>query len=518
METELGTLTRRRKHEEPGRVPARPLLALAKLRAGLALFARAANADDELDGDAITFDKPALLADPARLPIVAGASAMLDVWAGQDGLSSVALDGRGISWLHVEGGKVEHRRFRRTSQLRAVLRAGDQPMIVWATSRARCEQDENKCLRRATGLARLDESAEQLPSPIWLGGHPAGRVDRSLQFLMDDRVDLLARADAFGALEVRRFKLERAAQAEAAPAREKSPAPADGATAAAASSQDDARPLAPLERFPVPAADTPLEALLLPGQPAAVVYATGTNSGIEVSLVRYENGAAKVMLGALGGSGAFIASCAVDDERFVVYGTQSELAIARIGADGEPNAVLPAASIALGDPLHPEDPGHDRLRLLCRSGRALLVATTRERSLFTLGCDRERCERGPELARDVSGFDASAFGETTLIAYARSAQPQLVVLRLDAHGAPLEAGQTPAACWDPHGGMCGQPKLASDGSRLLLCAREDSDLLALESEDGGRVWKTLSGLKVSTAINTDVNAAMEQHRKRKGLE
>ena len=66
--------------------------------------------------------------------------------------------------------------------------------------------------------------------------------------------------------------------------------------------------------------------------------------------------------------------------------------------------------------------------------------------------------------------------------------------------------------------MCGQPTLVTDGSRLLLCAREGSDLLALESEDGGRAWKPLSGLKVSTAINTDVNAAMEQHRKRKGLD
>jgi hypothetical protein len=41
-----------------------------------------------------------------------------------------------VEWLHVEGGKLDHRRFKRGSQVRAAIRVGAQPMIVWATPKA----------------------------------------------------------------------------------------------------------------------------------------------------------------------------------------------------------------------------------------------------------------------------------------------------------------------------------------------------------------------------------------------
>ena len=66
--------------------------------------------------------------------------------------------------------------------------------------------------------------------------------------------------------------------------------------------------------------------------------------------------------------------------------------------------------------------------------------------------------------------------------------------------------------------MCGQPTLVADSGRLLLCARDGSDLLAIESEDAGRTWKSMSGLQVSNAAPTDADAPMRQHRLRKGLD
>jgi hypothetical protein len=501
---ELSVLARARKTGPGGRVSARPLLALAKLRAVLSLFARAANADTRLDANAVRFKQPAALAEPARLPIVAGSNAALEVWAGPDGLSALALDARGISWLRVEGGKLEHRRVKRTSQVRAVLRIGTRPLIVWATASERCEKDEHHCARRATGVAYFDETLEQLPPPIWLGGHPAGRVDRSLRLLVDDRIDLLARSDARGALEVRRFDLAHSEQ-HAAPE-------------TSASAHADAPPLVPLQRFALPAADAPTDALLLQGQPAAVVYAIASEAGTQVRLWQYEAAEAPLALSTLTGAGAFIEACESDGTRFIVFGTHSELGVVRVATDGHLNAVLPATSIALGDPLHPQNAGHDRLRVLCRGERATLVAATVDGTLITLHCDARACERGPELARDVASFDATVTGEKTLVAYSTSAQPQLVVTALDDRGQPLGQAQTPAACWDPPSGMCGQPTLVAEAGRVLLCARDGADLLALESDDGSEHWKPISGLKVSGAIDTDGTAPMQQHRVRKGLD
>ena len=66
--------------------------------------------------------------------------------------------------------------------------------------------------------------------------------------------------------------------------------------------------------------------------------------------------------------------------------------------------------------------------------------------------------------------------------------------------------------------MCGQPTLVADSGRLLLVGRDGTDLLAIESNDGGEHWLPMSGLKVDHAINTDPSAPMNQHRLRKGLE
>jgi hypothetical protein len=492
LRQELGQLARQRASGERGRVPERPLLALAKLRAGLTLMAQATNTTEGLDDNAVVFAEPAALAEPARLPLYAGSDAALDVWAGQDGLEATAMDRRGISWLRIESGKVERARVKRTSLVRATMRERGKPYIVWAMPPSRCEEDEDRCVRRATGIAELEPNAIALPDPIWLGGHPAGRVDRSLRLQLDGRVDLLARASAEGALELRRYVLER-------PQQEKAP------------------PLSPEQRWPLPEQVTPADALLLDGSPAALAYATRGPSGAEYWLWRYEGAAApeRIAGAAAAGDGPWLAACRTDATTWLVLGAERGLQVLPItgGGRGEPVEV----ELALDAPLHADDPARDGLRLLCDDAQLTMIGIARDRALAQVRCDGAACARGPDVAKNVTRFDGVRHGEHTLVAYTTGTAPEIHVAQLGADGAAGDE-RSPAACWDPMRGMCGQPTLVSDGKRLLLAARDGSDLLALESEDGGASWTTMSGLQVSTAISTDASTPMDQHRIRKGLE
>ena len=492
LRTELGQVARQRASGKQARVPERPLLALSKLRAALTLMAQATNMHEGLDASALTFEAPPALTQPARLPIYAGATAALDVWLGQDGLEALAMDRRGISWLRVESGKVDRERVKRTSLVRATVRHGDQPYVVWAMPPKKCEQAEDRCVRRASGLARFDKGAAELPRPIWLGGHPAGRADRSLRIGLEEQADLLARSTPEGELEVRRYKLEQ-------------------------SEQEDAPPLSPTQRWPLPDAARPTDALLLPRQPPALLYAESGPAGTYYRLWEYTGEAPPELLVRDVGLEGWLASCPAQDRTWLLLGTEKALQIMAIGPDAtrtEPQRV----ELALDNPLHVSDPAGDRLRLLCSDEQIDLLGIARDRSLAHLRCGPEACETLPPIARNVGHFDAAPRKGGLLVAYTRGTEPLILVARVNTAGAVEGEPASPAACWDPTRGMCGAPTLVSDGTRILLGARDGSDLLAIESEDGGKQWKTMSGLKVSTAISTDVSAPMDQHRIRKGLE
>jgi hypothetical protein len=217
-----------------GRVPERPLLALARLRGGLTMLARAGGVADEIDADAVRFTRPSPAIAPSKLPLVAGASAPLWVRAGQDGLRAVALDGRGISVLRVADGKLDRRRVRRTSLVRGALELDGEPLLVWAMAPERCAEADDHCARRAMGAAVLGPEELVLPEPTWLGAHPHGRVDRSLRVGLGAQLEVLAVADAEGALEVRRFVLPQAAPAaEPQPDSTQPAEPAEGGPPAA---------------------------------------------------------------------------------------------------------------------------------------------------------------------------------------------------------------------------------------------------------------------------------------------
>jgi hypothetical protein len=519
-ERELDALQRQRlAHHGGGRVPARPLFALSRMRAGLTLFARAAGADDALDSDAVRFNRAPGLVPPARLPIMAGSMAALQVWAGQDGLRAIAMDGRGVSWLRVEDGKLDRHRVRRTSLVRAALRAEDRPLLVWAMPQERCAQQADRCIRRATGVALLGNEDHALPTPTWLGGHPAGRADRSLRWGLAGRVDLLARKTSNGELELRRYALDPAAAAAAPPA---STDDANGEPAAAPEQAAPAAPpLSPSERYAWPDPAVPSDALLLPSLPAAVAYTTtvpGESPEERAFLWSYEQAAPPLALGSARGSGAWLHACEADGTRWIALGTQDALTLARVDIDGSVLVPLSNSELAIGAPLAEDDPAHDRVRIACSAERARLFITTANSRLVALRCERAQCTPPSELVRDVHSFDVVQRGDNSLVAYSRATQPEIAVLRLDANQRPLSPPVVPAACWDPTSGMCGQPTLVNDSGRLLLVARDAADLLAIESNDGGAHWLPMSGLKVDSAISTDPSAPMKQHRLRKGLE
>jgi hypothetical protein len=100
------------------------------------------------------------------------------------------------------------------------------------------------------------------------------------------------------------------------------------------------------------------------------------------------------------------------------------------------------------------------------------------------------------LASAVQGFAFELHDDQLLLAYAGVQNvAQIRLLTLDTQARVSVPERVPAACWAPRGGLCGTPVLARVGQRLLLGAREGTDLMLLESPDDGASWEPLRGLK-----------------------
>jgi hypothetical protein len=521
VERELVTLDTSRKRG-PGRVPARPLEALRRLQAATVLFAQAAGVDADVDNDAIRFEHAASgLATPARLPLMAG-NGTLDVWSSGPTLEAIALDGRGISYVRVADGKIDRDRLRRTSFLRGVLRAGSTPYLVWAMPDARCADREDHCAGRPTGLAPYERGATALSEPTWkLSGHPAGRLDRVMQVSELGRVDLLARATPAGALELLMFRL-----------------PSASAGATGNSGEHKALSLEPNADYPVRSEGGAVSALLLPGEPSAALYASDTDEGVSASLAYAREDAKPLPLPAASGAGAWAVGCTLGDARYLVYGSTSQMRIVRAhpsaaldsattkpaglsGGTIDPGALEPLSvvDVALRAPLDADNPAFDEVRLLCDAERAHVLYTNITHALQQITCDANGCGQPQEIARDVSGYSAVSAGEALVVAFAAPLNAGVVqVIRVDREGHAVARASTPAACWEPLGGMCGTPTLIRDAQRLVLAARDGADLLALESTDLGRTFSTLSGLVVGTGFEASTTSPLQQHRLKKGLQ
>jgi hypothetical protein len=476
------------------RVPSRPLAAIAKLQGALTLMAQAAGTDEDLDNDVLRFEPSSALATPARLPLFAAPGAVLHLTAAGGVLEALAIDARGVSWLRLDGGKIDRERVKRTGLLRSMLHTGNEPFMVWATPEARCRERADHCAFRATGVAAYARGAGALPSPTWLAGHPTTRPDRAMQVGPNGRVDMLARRAPDGGIVLRRFLLPATVAVPGAP-----PLNAESTTSILESTHVS-------------------DSHLVPNELNVVAYAEANGGTVNAALVWADHARAPVVLDPVPGDDPFISACGSADTHYVVYGSLTAHRIARIDATGvgyTTEVLVRRMSRAFSE----DNPALDQLRLLCAAAAAQLLVLDVNATLWLTTCSRDAaCAPAIRIAEQVSTFDAIGLEKHTVIAFSGAGSASAIrILRVSSDGKASGPAVVPAACWNPSEGMCGLPSLAQEGQRLLLAARENSDLLVLESNDAGAHFTTLSGLKMRDAFDPVSHDPLEQHRVRKGL-
>ena len=187
-------------------------------------------------------------------------------------------------------------------------------------------------------------------------------------------------------------------------------------------------------------------------------------------------------------SARWVTGCAEQGGVGYAAGNGATLSIGRINEVG-PRSFAPLA-LATRDVIHESDPRRDRVQRLCRNEGALAVVLTTESELLVVWCeDSEPSCRSLSVSKGVSSFAALSDPQGVLLAYAGDADaPQIFVRRLDLRRGALTPARIAAPCWASSRGLCGQPILERLGARVLLGARQGTDLLLLESGDEGATW------------------------------
>lgn len=521
VERELTALDAARK-QGVTRVPDRPLLAIGKLRAALTLLARAANVTDTLDEPAVRFGETLTAIEPSRLPIMAGETAALDLWLRDGGIEAYALDGRGLSWLALDAGKIDRARVKRSQLLRGTIRVPDA-YGVFAMPPERCKTDEHHCLRRATGVAPITRDGlfaadQRAPlEPQWLASHPIGRFDRSVR-VDAMAIELLALADAHGGVALRQFARRAAPESADAP---------EPAAEASGEEKENAgpRPSAATDEWPVERAEgAALDATFVRERSGRnVAVARATEHGVEALLLDPRARAEPALeLGSTNGTAPFITTCrdlqsgGALERSWLAYGSESELALVRV--DAQAVTPLTRAALSIDAPIDATDPERDHVLVRCSGATSAVLALTTNDELVALLCEEARCEQRT-ISQGADSFAAvlaeTRAGTQLVVALSRSSDPSIAVTTWQLGSAPSSL-HVPSGCWDPPAGMCRIPTLAAEGSHVVLAARERGDLRVIESRDAGKTWSALSDMVPTTTTN--LNSVMDQHRLRKGLE
>jgi hypothetical protein len=197
------------------------------------------------------------------------------------------------------------------------------------------------------------------------------------------------------------------------------------------------------------------------------------------------------------GKYGWIVGTACPDGASFTFGSDNLLALGAITSDGQLSMRAPLP-LALDQVVHDSDPAHDRVHNLCAAqGHLFALARDPRDNLLAIGCQADVACESRAVASGVRTFAALSLDEqATLVAYAGSKNlAQLRLQTLGPNGERRAAERVPSACWAPSGGMCGTPVLGRVGSRILLGAREGTDLMVLESADRGVSWEPLRGLK-----------------------
>ena len=451
MADELEELAERRSRGDR-RVPDRPMRAMSTLRGALAELGVSSGVS------ALSADRDAVVIEPGADDDLAIASIVpLHVSVGgpwsiamEDGaLLAGVMDSRAVAWVRVGDGGVEQRATRRPSLVSGMLGARATPWLLWTTSSTTCEESEEGCVNRATGLAAFLEDRQTLEPMMWLGAHPLGAPERSAH-VGDGVVHILALDDA-GA-RVMRFSIP----------------------------EPEVRALGEEIEVPQITAEgqwsiTPGEGasfLWIEGEPLRLLFASEAGGG----LLPIVEEATITPLEVPPGHDPQVAACgpwrAIATDRG-----------ARVHRDGGVAHATDAAIV-------PPEPR--RLALSCRAGRASLW-TLDERTLTRHVCTAAGCGAAQVVDDDVAAFDVATHGEATLLATTSDREEGLV--RLIRYGADGTESSVPAPCWtDPVDGLCGEPRLASDGEVLAIVTRQGENLRVVASRDG-RTFGALAGLE-----------------------
>jgi hypothetical protein len=455
----------------PGeRLSLRPLRAVEQLRAVLSRHALTAGVIEVPQDDAFALDnKRHGVPIPTRVPIYAASDARLALWGGDSELHALALDSTGVSYAHVAGGSMNQARLPRPKLLESFVPTPEGGWFVWAMPQRRCRERAEGCATKALGVAALSLPLSQMPLPRWLGAHPFGRIDRSLWF-RETQLSVWAEASD-KQLQLRAFSL-----------------PSEPADQAAT----ELPPLAAIHSLAsVAASDAQLVALA--GEPLPLF---ASRSAEATTLWQLEPGGPRSLAQLPASSSAWLSANTCADHVALAFGTERELLVATIKPDRSVQ-VWPTLALGLSDVVHERDPNHDRVQVICTDDkRVVLFARDPHDVLLAVTCaPGAACERRA-LANDVQHFAAQRMEEQLWLAYAGSKNvAQIRLLGLDLKAKTRVAERVVAACWAPQGGLCGAPVLARVGQRLLLGAREGTDLMLIESPDGGQHWEPLRGLK-----------------------
>jgi hypothetical protein len=464
----------------PGeRMSTRPVRAIEHLRSALSRHALTAGVIDVPAADAFRLEPERGLPIPTRVPVYASTDARISLWGADSELSALAIDGTGVSYVHVAQGSMSQTRLTRPKLLEGFLPSEGGGLFVWAMPRARCRERKEGCANKTLGVAPFTPPLSELPLPRWIGAHPAGRIDRSVWF---SGTRLLVVAEAS---EQRRALREFSLPSE----------PVDKATS-------ELPPLPALHHGIALSADDSWlftqagePALLIAARPEGQSELLRVGAAGSEQLARIEGPA----------QSAWLHGRACPDGVALAFGNEHALMMARLSPEGALSA-WPALPVGLMDVVQDRDPKHDRVQNLCLpGGHALAFVRSSDDKLQAIACTAGAASCSVSLvATNVVSFAALSLEpelkknakQRALVAYAGSKNLAQIQLReIDALGALRGEPRIAAACWAPLGGLCGAPLLERVGARVLLGAREGTDVLMLESPDEGVSWEPLRGLK-----------------------
>jgi hypothetical protein len=478
-------------HVPSSRVPTRPLRALDRLRGVVAEHALAGGFLEVPKSEAIDFGQAAHLAQPTRVPLYAQSDARIHLSGDDSELRAVAVDARGVSFVAIGHGGMDQRRTPRPKLMEDFLPRTDGGSFVWAMAQHRCRERENGCSSKAMGIAKTSVPWNDMPTPRWLGAHPATRIDRALH-VEDGRVVVLTELME-GLRTLRRFEVDLGAVPETA----------DMPPLKALSSSPE-RFLGDGQVFVHGAVPSVIAPQRLPAEAGRTISAPlPAADQLRLALVPVEAGAEPVELSraALIRGEPWVVACSSDTELRFVWGDTARFQAGYLARDGQPHVYAPV-ELAIEHPIDATDTTFDHLRVRCPvPGRdaardvRLLARDAQGRVHAFAAPDGAETLRDTTVATDIRAFDVMHTGQGLLLAFAGVAEgAQVRIATLDGQGNVRGAPVAPAACFSPAGGLCGAPLLARIGERIVLGAREGTDMLALESSDDGAHFQGLRGL------------------------